>query len=114
LIFQENPSGRGQFDTSGKSFQSSHFDKKWTVIQTDMIGLSVALSMQNLLKTEDCNYYNSLPCPLARRSATFITVHEILSSDNTFITVWAEQIEVAVLLQALLVRMKKNVLHIGS
>jgi hypothetical protein len=41
-------------------------------------------------------------------------MHEILSSDGAFITVWVEQIEVVVLLQAILVRMKKNVLHVGS
>jgi len=80
-----------------------------------MMGQLLASRMQMLLKTEDCNCYNSLPCRLARRSATFITIHEILSSDGVFVTVWVEQIVVVVeLLQTLLVRMKKNVLHIGS
>ena len=63
-----------------------------------MMGLLVASSMQMLLKIEDCNYYKSLPCRLARCSATFVTIHEILSSDGAFVTVWVEQI-VVVLLQ---------------
>jgi hypothetical protein len=80
-----------------------------------MMGLLVDSSMQVLLKMEECNYYKSLPCLLARCSANFITIHDILSSDGSFITVWVEQIEVVpLLLQALLVRMKKNVLHFGS
>jgi hypothetical protein len=79
-----------------------------------MMGLLVSSGMQMLLKIEDCDYYNNLPCRLARRSATFITIHEIRSSDGAFITAWVEQIEVVVFVQALLVRMKKNVLHIGS
>jgi len=75
-----------------------------------MMGLLVASSMQKLLKTGSCNYNNSLPCLLARCSATFIAIHEILPSDATFMTMWVEQIEVVLLLKALTVR----VLHIAS
>ena len=78
------------------------------------MGMLVASSMQMLLKTEDCNYYNSLPCRLAGRPATFITIHEILSSDGAFMTLWVEQIGVVLLLQELPVGVKKNVLHFGS